>query len=135
MAAPREAAQGFPPRLRLRRTADYRRVQRRGRRHHSELFVTVYAANGLGHPRFGLTVSRKVGNAVTRNQVKRWLREAIRRHPAAHDRSLAGTDVVFIARSRAAGVGFAAVQVAVADAFNAVLRGRQPYAPPACPGA
>jgi ribonuclease P protein component len=27
--------------------------------------------------RFGLVVSRKVGNAVVRNKVKRWLREAV----------------------------------------------------------
>jgi ribonuclease P protein component len=131
MAAPNEAAQGFPPRLRLRRTADYRRVQRRGRRHHSELLVTVHATNGLDHPRFGLTVSRKVGNAVVRNQVKRWLREAIRRHPAAHDASLAGTDVVFIARSQAARIGYVPLQEAVATAIDAVLRERRPYAPSA----
>ena len=51
--------------------------------------------------RFGITVSRKVGNAVTRNRVKRWLREAIR-----HERDgLDGGDVVFIAHPQAATAG------------------------------
>ena len=43
--------------------------------------------------RFGLAVSRKVGNAVVRNRVKRWIREAIR-----HERGdLEGMDIVVIA--------------------------------------
>lgn len=36
------------------------------------------AANDLGHPRLGLTVSRRVGGSVTRNHWKRALREAFR---------------------------------------------------------
>jgi ribonuclease P protein component len=52
--------------------------------------------------RFGITVSRRVGNAVVRNRVKRWLREVIRHHW----RSLEGEwDVVIIARPKAAEAG------------------------------
>lgn len=34
--------------------------------------------NGLAHHRFGMTVSRRVGNAVKRHKIKRLLREAFR---------------------------------------------------------
>ena len=49
--------------------------------------------------RLGVTVSRKVGNAVVRNRVKRQIREWFRRDGHA---LVAGCDIVVIARSSAA---------------------------------
>ena len=49
--------------------------------------------------RLGLTVSRKVGNAVTRNRAKRRLREIVRLYPTPE--KLTGWDIVLIARTSA----------------------------------
>ncbi len=50
--------------------------------------LTVFARpNDLGHPRLGLSVGRRVGNAVTRHAIKRRLREAFRHLQHEHERS------------------------------------------------
>ncbi len=61
-----------------------------------------------GIVRFGFTVTKKVGNAVMRNRIKRRLREVVRLTEIPL--SSAGHDVVLIAREAAALEPFAALQ-------------------------
>ncbi|MCX7622690.1 MAG: ribonuclease P protein component [Thermomicrobium sp.] len=82
-------------RLRLRRSSDFERVRRRGRTLAGRLLVLSVAPNEFGHNRYGFAVGKRVGKAVRRNKVKRWLREAVRR---LHPRLAQGYDVVFVAR-------------------------------------
>lgn len=65
----------------LRRRADYLRCYRTGRRRHGNLAILYHAPNDLGHPRLGITASRKVGKAVVRQRLKRRTREIYRRWP------------------------------------------------------
>lgn len=61
--------------------------------------LTVHSLpNDRSHPRLGLTVSRSVGTAVKRNQIKRLLREAFRL--MQHDWPW-GYDVVVVVRPHA----------------------------------
>jgi ribonuclease P protein component len=66
---------------RLHRSAEFLRLQRNGVRFQSPHFV-LYAGALDADPdrsRLGVTVSRRIGNAVVRNRVKRRVRECFRR--------------------------------------------------------
>jgi len=52
--------------------------------------------NDLGHPRLGISISRRVGTAPVRNRIKRLLREAFRLHPHGLPR---GYDLVIVVRA------------------------------------
>ena len=68
-------------------------IHREGSSAANRLLVIRYLENGLAHSRFAFVVSKRIGNAVARNKVKRRLREAVRSRPLT-----GGWDAVFIAR-------------------------------------
>jgi ribonuclease P protein component len=73
------AGERLLPAERLRRRADFLRCYRTGRRRHGEIAILYFVPNGLGHPRLGITASRKVGDAVVRHRLKRRIKEIYRR--------------------------------------------------------
>ena len=89
---------------RLRKRSDYLRCYRKGRRRHGTLSTIYTAPNDLEHPRLGITVSKKVGRAVTRVRLKRRIREIYRRWS---ERSrLPAFDVVVHVKPPASGATF-----------------------------
>ena len=86
----------FRPREHLRRPADFKAVYAL-RCSASDPAIIVYArVNCLDHNRLGLSVSKKNGNAVVRNRIRRVLREAYR---LSRQPDVVGYDVIVIPRS------------------------------------
>ncbi len=81
----------------LTRAAEYALVYNKGSSRASYLLVMKALPNGLDLSRYGFSVSRRVGNAVVRNRVKRRLREILRRTTLRP-----GWDIIFIVRTGAA---------------------------------
>ena len=96
MAASEQGDQGFGKSDRLRKRPQFLHTQRRGKRAGGRWVVVYAAANEEGHSRLGVTVSKRVGNAVTRNWWKRRLREIFRRRK---DRFGDHFDVVIIVKA------------------------------------
>jgi ribonuclease P protein component len=89
---------GFAPRKRLLSPKDYERVYALRRRVSDSFFSVNYAPSVAGQPRLGLSVGAKmVGNAVSRNRVKRTVRESFR----LHQHQLPAVDLVVGARAMA----------------------------------
>ena len=61
----------------LRRKKDFRYTYRAGKSSGGRLCSMVYARNHNQPPKIGFSVSKKIGNSVTRNRAKRRMREAL----------------------------------------------------------
>ncbi|MCR4265597.1 ribonuclease P protein component [Nitratireductor sp. ZSWI3] len=93
---------------RLKKRADFLAV-RRGEKRRGQLFLLEVLDRGdEDAPRLGITVTKKVGNAVVRNRIRRRLKEACRTH-AAHDMA-AGKDYVIVARRSVLDAPFASLK-------------------------
>ncbi len=92
-AAPHTAQ--FPRRYRLGSNKNYRYVYRRGKSHPSKNMVLIYLRGK--ELKIGFSVSGKVGNAVTRNRIRRYMREDVRKIRA----HMKGGKYIFVARPSA----------------------------------
>ncbi|MFC1991918.1 ribonuclease P protein component [Chloroflexota bacterium] len=99
----------------LTRPQQYASVYSKGSSRASNLLVMRALSNGLTLSRYGLSVSKRVGNAVTRNRLKRLLREILRITPLKM-----GWDVVFIVRPAAAKADYASLKRTVEDLLSRV---------------
>ena len=88
----------------------FRRLYARGKSSACPELVVYCRRNGLAKNRIGYTVSAKLGNAVTRNRIRRRLREAYRLNET---RFAPGWDIVVVARSRAVRAQFSALERAL----------------------
>lgn len=68
----------FPPTRRVRSRRDFLAIYADGRKYYTRHFLVFALSGGQPLQRVGVSVSRKVGNAVCRNRVKRILREFFR---------------------------------------------------------
>ena len=109
---------------RILRTQDFTRVVKAGKRGTSKSFVVVIAPRSEGvteysdekRRRLGVTVSKRVGNSVTRNRVKRRIREWFRH---AREELPDGSEIVVIARRAARNLSGSEVALVLGQMIHA----------------
>lgn len=108
----------FPREARIRERWEFNRIHQEAPSVHTGSF-TVLALPCLtgARPRLGCAISKKVGGAVVRNRVRRWIRETFR----ARQNELPPIDVVVVAKPEAAQLpSLAAVESELVPAMSAV---------------
>ena len=85
----------FGPRWRVRSRSDFAAIHAARVRSESGPLLVYALPNDLDHLRIGISVGRRVGNAVARNRVKRRIREAFRIHRSEW---VAGYDLLVVVR-------------------------------------
>ena len=103
----------------------FRRLYQKGNQAGNRYLVLYARKNRTRENRVGITTGKKLGHAVTRNRVRRRLREIYRLH---EDRFVPGYDIVVVARSQAVNASFAQLQdsyLALAARIG-ILRGDKP---------
>ena len=103
---------------RIRKSRDFRKIQRKGKKWKSTDFLFLFLPSNKTS-RIGLVVSKKVGNAVIRNLVKRRLREACRKNLEVLKNNV---DIVIIAFSSAALCTQTTVENQVMKAFSGISK-------------
>ncbi len=108
---------------RLRKNRDFTAAMK-GKRLSYDGLSLFYAPNEAGRFRVGLSVGKKLGNAVHRNRLRRRLRDCISR---TLRNSSQGYDLVFVARQQIAAAGHEELlRIVTAVLQRTVLRSARP---------
>ena len=82
--------------FRVKRNEDFSKIIARKKSFANSCFIIYKDENQMGHGRVGISVSKKLGNAVTRNKIKRQVREMVQQ---CFDFQI-GMDYVIVVRKR-----------------------------------
>jgi len=118
--SPGDTARKFGRDRRVRKRREFVRVQGIARRVTTRHYVLLVAAGAplrAGPARIGMVVTKKIGNAVARNRVKRVCRECFRLWP---EWLPDGVDLVVVARLGAEALGLAEVRAEWKDVSSLV---------------
>ncbi|MGN6583509.1 MAG: ribonuclease P protein component [Rhizobiaceae bacterium] len=99
---------GKRPYERLRKRTEFLAVRRGEKRRGRYFLLEVLDRGDGGIARMGITVTKKTGDAVTRNRIRRRLKEALRTHAA--DDMAPGHDYVIVGRPEILDVSFDTLQ-------------------------
>jgi len=102
-------------RYRLTRTSDFKRVRLQGKSMAHPLLILILTRNSLDVSRVGISTSRAITKAVTRNRVKRQIRAILDQYIPHLE---PGWDIILIARPGICQVPFEEIEKAVTNVIS-----------------
>ena len=93
-----QGRESLPKKARLTRRSEFLSLSRGGKKVYTPHFIVISRANAREVHRLGITVSAKIGGAVVRNRIKRFVREYFRSHQNSRSTH---RDLLIIARKGA----------------------------------
>lgn len=101
--------QSFSPRQKLRKSFEFERVKAKGCIHKADaFFVQAHRNPSTNIPRLGIIATRRLGNAVTRNRMKRILREVFRKNS---EEIIPEAEIIILPRKKMCNLEFSQIEI------------------------
>lgn len=97
-------------RYRLRNNEDFKKVYKNGKSYWNRNLVMYLRKNGLGYSRVGFTVTKKIGNSVVRNKIRRRMKEILRKN---FDNIKGEYDIILIPKKNVVDIDFKTLESAM----------------------
>lgn len=102
----------FKKEERILKRAEFINLNINGARHYTKNFVVILKQNRINITRLGITVSKRFGNSVKRNRIKRLIREFFRLNKQQIPK---GYDIVIVALKESNNFTFSKVKEELGD--------------------
>lgn len=102
----------------LRKNTDFQRVYKKSKAFYNRDFTILVKNNGLKGPRFGFSISKKVGKANQRNKLKRRLRDIVRNDYS----SINNVDIIIIPKRHTVNFTYAQLKSSLNHIFNITIK-------------
>ena len=96
--------------LHLTKNSDFKNVYKNGKSYANRYFVMYFLKNDLSENRYGISVSKKIGNSVVRHRITRLCREVFRLKQGLFN---SGLDIVVVARAGSKDIGYGIAEEAL----------------------
>ena len=95
---------------RLRSNMEFQKVYNKGKNYWNRNLILFVKKNNLGYTRIGYTITKKIGNSVVRNRIRRQMKEICRLN---FDQIEKNYDLVFIAKRNIIDISFKELESAM----------------------
>lgn len=110
------------PQERIKKKRDFLLIYRRGKRYRGKYLILIYLPNDLKFSRMAVVTSKKIGNAVKRNKIKRWIRTLYRRNKKLLKNSL---DLIIISKKEIQEASWLALKEEYLTAIKSICQKHQ----------